>query len=212
MTNSQVIKLMNLLCNLPYFKGVSEVSIKKIITNFSEIKTYSKNTVVFDKKSSPCLCIILKGEAKVMKNDTVISHLYEKEVFGAAFLYNSKYKFLNEVIAITPLKVLIIDKLGIDELIKNDSAVAINFIEYLSERVGFLNNKIEAFTKPSAKEKLLLYLEHNCSNDENREVTVSMTELSTAVGISRASLYRVMDKLEKTGKIRHNGKKIYLTD
>ena len=49
-----------------------------------------------------------------------------------------------------------------------------------------------------------------CGSDDKCEITVSMTELSDVLRISRASLYRVMDSLEKSGKINRDGKKIYL--
>ncbi len=157
------------------------------------------------------LCLIIKGEARVSKGETVISHLKDGEIFGAAFLYNQSYEFENTVTALTPLKVVIIEKSGVDELIKCDSSISFNYISYLSERIGFLNSKIEGYTKPSAEEKLMLYLKKNADmNNGKCEISVSMTELSHVLQISRASLYRVIEALENQGKICRDGKKIYV--
>ena len=84
------------------------------------------------------------------------------------------------------MKVVIIEKGGIDKLIQSDNSVAFNYITYLSERIGFLNSKIEGYTKPSAEEKLLLYLQKNSDNVDGKcEISVSMTELSSVLHISR---------------------------
>ena len=104
-----------------------------------------------------------------------------------------------------------LEKAGVDKLISLDNTVSFNYITYLSQRVGFLNSKIEGYITPSAEEKLLLYLRKNCDeNDGKCEISVSMTELSRVLHISRASLYRVIEALEKQGKICRDGKKIYL--
>ena len=212
MTKSTLISTLNYLKNTKIFKDADEKLLTDILNRFGKAISYSKNDIVFSKDNySPVLCIIIKGEARVNKGETVISHLKDGEIFGAAFLYNQNYEFENTVTALTPLKVVIIEKEGMDFLIQNDSSVSFNYITYLSERIGFLNTKIEGYIKPSAEEKLLLYLQKNSDmNDGKCEISVSMTELSRVLHISRASLYRVIEALEQQGKICRDGKKIYV--
>lgn len=200
------------LKNTQIFKDADISLLTEALKEFSSVTAYPKGETVFSAENySPVLCLIIKGEARVSKGETVISHLKEGEIYGGAFLYNPNFKFLNTVTALSPLKVLMLEKEGIDKLIRLDSTVALNYITYLSERVGFLNGKIEGYIKPSAEEKLLLYLRKNCDeNDGKCEISVSMTELSSVLHISRASLYRVIEALEKQGKICRDGKKIYL--
>ena len=194
------------------FKDCDISLLKEVLEEFSSVVTYPKGETVFSEENySPVLCLILKGEARVSKGETVISHLKEGEIFGGAFLYNPDFKFLNTVTAVTPLKVIMLAKDGVDKLIRLDNTVSFNYITYLSERVGFLNTKIEGYIKPSAEEKLLLFLRKNCDETDSKcEISVSMTELSRVLHISRASLYRVIEALEKQGKICRDGKKIYL--
>lgn len=212
MTNSTLNSALNYLKKAKIFKDADEKLLTSVLKDFSKAISYSKNDIVFSKETySPVICIIIKGEARVSKGETVISHLKDGEIFGAAFLYNQNYEFENTVTALTPLKVVIIEKDGIDKLIQSDNSVAFNYIIYLSERIGFLNSKIEGYTKPSAEEKLLLYLQKNSDNVDGKcEISVSMTELSRVLHISRASLYRVIEALENQGKICRDGKKIYL--
>ena len=212
MTKSTLNSAISFLKNTRIFKDADEKVLASVLNTYGKSVSYSKNDIVFSKETySPIICIIIKGEARVSKGDTVISHLKDGEIFGAAFLYNQSYEFENIVTALTPLKVVIIEKSGIDELIKCDSSISFNYISYLSERIGFLNSKIEGYTKPSAEEKLMLYLKKNADmNNGKCEISVSMTELSHVLQISRASLYRVIENLENQEKICRNGKKIYV--
>lgn len=212
MTKSTLISALSFLKQTRIFKDADEKILTSVLNTYGKSVSYSKNDIIFSKETySPVLCLIIKGEARVSKGETVISHLKDGEIFGAAFLYNQSYKFENTVTALTPLKVVIIEKSGVDELIKCDSSISFNYISYLSERIGFLNSKIEGYTKPSAEEKLMLYLQKNADiNNGKCEISVSMTELSHVLQISRASLYRVIENLEKQGKICRDGKKIYV--
>lgn len=212
MTKSTLNSALNFLKNIRIFKDADEKLLTNVLNTYGKSVSYSKNDTVFSKETySPVICVIIKGEARVSKGETVISHLKDGEIFGAAFLYNQSYEFENTVTALTPLKVVIIEKSGVDQLIKCDNSISFNYISYLSERIGFLNSKIEGYTKPNAEEKLLLYLKKNADiNNGKCEISVSMTELSHVLQISRASLYRVIEALEQQGKICRDGKKIYV--
>lgn len=212
MTKSTLNSALNFLKQTRIFKDADEKILTSVLNTYGKSVSYAKNDIVFSRETySPVICVIIKGEARVSKGETVISHLKDGEIFGAAFLYNQSYEFENTVTALTPLKVVIIEKDGVDELIKCDSSVSFNYISYLSERIGFLNSKIEGYTKPNAEEKLMLYLKKNADTNNGKcEISVSMTELSHVLQISRASLYRVIETLENQGKICRDGKKIYV--
>lgn len=214
MTKSALENALRHLKNTPIFKDADSGSLMQMLSEYGEAVSYSRGSVVFSAENyRPVLCLIIKGEARVTKRNTVISRLCEGDIFGAAFLYNSRTPFENTVTAVAPLKVIIIKKEGANRLIESDSRTAFNYISYLSERVSFLNGKIESYTMPSAEDKLLLYLRKNCKKNSGEcEISVSMTELSGVLQISRASLYRVLEALEREGKISRDGKKIYLRD
>lgn len=190
----------------------NEELLRNVLQAHAEIKSFSKGETVFSEESFvPCICVILEGSAIVKKGETVISRLSKYDLYGAAFLYNDISVFQNTVTALTPLSVAVLSKEGMDILIKNDSSIAFNYIKYLSHRVTFLNDKIKGYTAQSAEEKLMCYLKQNSKNQNGQcEIAVSMKELSKVLCISRASLYRVLDSLQQSGKIRRENKKILL--
>lgn len=194
------------------FASCGEELLTDVLKKYAEVKTFEKGKTVFSKESfKPCVCVILEGSAIVKKGSTVISRLEKYSVYGAAFLYNDISVFQNTVTALSPLTAAVLSKDGVDELIKNDSAVAFNYIKYLSHRVTFLNDKIEGYTAQSAHDKLMCYLKKNSSDLNGQcEIQVSMKELSQVLCMSRASLYRVLDSLEQSGKIRRENKKIFI--
>lgn len=194
------------------FSGADEEILKDVLKAHAELKSFKKAETVFSEETfTPCICVILEGSAIVKKGETVISHLKKYDLYGAAFLYNDISVFRNTVTALTPLSVAVLSKEGMDILIRNDSSIAFNYIKYLSHRVTFLNDKIEGYTAQSAEEKLMRYLKKNAENQNGQcEIAVSMKELSSVLCISRASLYRVLDSLEQSGKIRREDKKIFI--
>lgn len=205
-------KILDIFMQTPIFANCNESVLISVLKNYSNTNTFKKGETVFSKENSvPSLSVIIEGSARVMKGETVISHLNEGDIYGAAFLYNDVSYFQNTVIAISPLKVITVSKDGVDKIIKSDPSVALNYIKYLSHRVSFLNDKIEGFTAQSAEDKLMHYLKKHADRVGTEcEITVSMKELSSVLGISRASLYRVLDSLEKAQKIRRDNKKIFI--
>lgn len=212
MSNKTSFNIVECFKKSDIFADCCEELLTEVLKNYAEVKTFHKGETVFSKDSfKPCICVILDGSAIVRKGDTVISRLEKCSVYGAAFLYNDISVFVNTVTTLSPLKVAVLAKEGMDELIKKDPSVAFNYIKYLSHRVTFLNDKIKGYTAQSAEEKLMYYLKKNSNELQGQcEIQVSMKELSQVLDISRASLYRVLDSLEQSGKIRRENKKIYI--
>jgi len=170
-----------------------------------------------------CVGIIISGRAKAKtasKSKDVLLNVFEKgSVFGYSSLFLSGEDHLEtEIIAKGSCSVIFIDEATLKELITEDSAVAINLISVLCEKIRFLNKKIAAFTGENAEEKLLKYLRQKAvpekANGEELYVFIlkNAAQLSRTLDIGRASLYRALDSLEKKGIILKQDKKIILTE
>jgi len=210
MIKRSVMNRIDILSKNSLFSPVGREKLSFICEKYCYDKTFPKGKTVFSKNTSEkYIGIIADGTASVKKEHIVINHLEAGDIFGAVTLYNDCEEFVNDIVAQTECTVVFISKEGVDSLISRSPEFAKRYIKYLSQRIYFLNGKIEEYTAPSAKGKLLAYLERNA--DGGRCVlSGKMTELSRQLNLSRASLYRALDELCADGKIEKDGDTISL--
>ncbi len=210
MIKKSVVGMVDALLKTELFSSVSKEKLIAICENYCQNKTFQKGKIIFSKNTSEkSVGIIADGTASVKKERVVISHLKAGDIFGAVTLYNDCDAFVNDIIAQTECRVIFISKDGIDSLLSRSPEFAKRYIKYLSERVYFLNEKIEEYTAPSVKDKLLSYFKKNAV-EGCFILTEKMTELSKQLNISRASLYRAIDELYDSKKIEKDGNIIRL--
>ncbi len=177
------------------------------------VTSYKKNEDIFTPNSfSKCLAVILSGSASVYKNSTLMSILSPGAVFGMSVLFYDSEDFPTTVKARETCRVLFITKEQLTEIFRTDPATVEHYITVLSERIHYLNTKIENFTAHSHALKLLMYLEEFSQKSKQDEFTlpISLSELANALSIGRTSLYRAFEELESCNKLVKNGKKIRL--
>lgn len=92
---------------------------------------------------------------------------------------------------------------------ESDGRFRTNLIKFLSDRVTFLNSRIDCVTGGSAERKLALFIKNSpVSSSGEISLGMSMTALAHALDISRASLYRAFDSLQNDGTITRDGSSI----
>lgn len=160
------------------------------------------------------LCLLLRGSVLVSSAGKgaalVLNRLGAGDCFGVASLFGSRL-WLTAVTACEKSVLLLFSQKTVEELMKSDFTFARNYICFLTERIGFLNRKIAAFTAGSAEKKLAGYL--LTLPAENGEITlpVSMVRLAALLDLGRASLYRAFAFLEESGQLTREGKTVRLT-
>ena len=177
------------------------------------IASYKKNEDIFTPEAySKSLAVILSGAASVYKNSTLMSILTPGSVFGMSVLFYEAEDFPTTVKAREDCRVLFITKEQLYEIFSKDPVTTENYITVLSERIHYLNTKIENLTAHSPAEKLLVYLEAFAEKNKTDEFTLpfSLIELANSLSIGRTSLYRAFEELEKNNRIVKNGKNIRL--
>lgn len=174
-----------------------------------KVHRYQKGAYIFSREVNPrALGVILSGTAQVEKGTQdhliVMSRLIQGDVFGAVSLYASSEQYVTGIRAITPVAALLIPKRVMDKLIRTYPEIAVNYLTYLSERIYFLNRRIDSFTGGSAVQRLAGYF----LMAETDTSGVPAAHLASALDIGRASLYRAFEELERAGAIRREGKLI----
>ena len=200
--------------NFFLFQGLNETEIQALLSYKGiDKKQFISGEIMQNNKTSCKIGIIIDGRAIIKSGDdgVIIRKLSKNDVFGAACLFDAP-THLTSVVAVTDCTVITLNKDFVEMCIKKNSRVAINYIEFLSKRVSFLNKKINAYTAKSAENKLYTYLLQLPQKDNEVILPVDMSTIAKMLGIGRATLYRAFDKLEQNGSIIKMDKKIILKE
>ena len=203
-----------LIENFFLFKGLDDKKVEKLL-NFKGIyeEYYSQGDIMQNNKTLCKIGIIVKGKAIIKSGDdgVIIRKLNAKDIYGAACLFDLP-KHLTFVKAVTDCTVITMNKEFIERCILEEKNVSINYIEFLAKRISFLNTKINAYTAKSAENKLYTYLLQLPREENVIDLKVDMSTVAKMIGIGRATLYRAFEKLEKSGTITKQDKKIILNE
>jgi CRP-like cAMP-binding protein len=164
--------------------------------------------------------IVLSGELKALKPvgegpGLVLNTFSAGGVFGIACLFNNAKQYVSEVVAVKQSRVLFLPQSLLHSLFEQNPQIAENYIGYLSNRICFLNSRIDNFTGGSAECRLagfLLSISLQSENPLQFELPCTFTQLSNTLDMGRASLYRAMDDLSAKGIISRSGKMISIIE
>ena len=132
--------------------------------------------------------------------------LLELDLFtGAAALYNDAPDYATTLTAHTPCRAIFFPQATVDRMLGEEAVLRRNYLRYLSGRIRFLSGRLQSVTQAGSEGKLARYL---LANARDGAVNISATDLARRLGLSRASLYRAFEALEKAELIRRTGKTI----
>ncbi len=198
------------------FSGVSEDKIRAwLIRAEVTVAEYEIGEYLFTRNDKDVrLGILLRGAAEVRREsaDGVMhmSVLNRNDLFGAASLFGNDHPYVTDIRCIKRVRVMIISEDALLELLSESKTVLRNYLSYLNSRIRFLNRRLDAFSKNTVTARVMTFLSGEAID---RVVCVgSMTKLSEALCVSRATLYRALESLESTHKIRRSGKEIILLE
>ncbi len=210
-----------LLARSPIFQGAAPQKLREfLLCRGASLHTFERGeTVCLPGAHNDCLGMLVEGSAQVSKGGVsrpvLMSTLQKGDLFGAITLYGSHDYFVTRVTACSPCTVLFLSKSLVDEILMQNPCFARQYIAYLSDRIYFLNSKIDAFTGGTAESRLAAYLIANLVQDGNEtyvRMRTSMNRLTQSLDIARASLYRAFEQLEEAGAIRREGRMVSILD
>ncbi len=210
---------MNIISEYPHlknsmlFKNAEDEKISKYIPRekYSPRSFSAGDEILSHDRLDVPVGFILKGKATVTSADggknVLLRTVGVGSVFGISTLYAAETPFPTNIKAKTSCEVLFIESDAIRSLIENDKGAMIGFMSFLSDRIVYLNKKINSFTAGSAERRLSLFLADN-ETDGIYSANISISALADMLDIGRASLYRAFDKLETEGFIEKKEKTI----
>lgn len=201
------------LQTLPLFAGVPASVTDAIpeMTGFCMREFPAETYVTQSGDTARQLGILMAGTAEVEKNvqsgSMLMNVLQKGDLTGAATLFTANAAAVNALYTRTGCTLLFFSEMLFTSLMRENWALAENYMRYLTGRVHFLTRRIESISSPSASDKLYAHVRQNAIGGVFRPQR-SMSALATTLSLSRASLYRAIDELQAAGLIQCENKTI----
>lgn len=198
---------MVLLSRCPLLLGADDALVQRVAESEDAwVQDFAAGEVLYQPhRFLRCLGLLLTGQVRVTNGTLSVSTLEAGELFGAAALYNDTPDYATTLTAHTPCRAIFFPQATVDQLLGEESVLRRNYLRYLSGRIRFLSGRLQSVTQAGAEGKLARYL---LANATDGSVNISATDLARQLGLSRASLYRAFDALEKAELIHRTGKTI----
>ncbi|MCQ2512175.1 MAG: Crp/Fnr family transcriptional regulator [Lachnospiraceae bacterium] len=159
--------------------------------------------------------MIITGSAKIIRNteagaSITVRKIGVGEIFGAASLFGEWDSSLSSILAVENGSIRYITEKDFQELIQQYPQIAINYITFLSDRIRFLNKRLDTFSAGSVDHKLYEYLLSIADEEGTASLDMGLAELARRLKIGRSSLYRCIDHLEEAGLVKREKNKFFI--
>ncbi len=173
------------------------------------ITDYPTGSVIRNESSEEhALLCILNGKANVYSKregkKVLLNTLESGDIFGAVSLFGSYAQCPTSVVAKGTVRCAIVKQEDLERVFLRFPAVAVSYIAFLSDRIRFLNRKIDALSARSVESKVanfLLTMHGKCALHSK----INMSQAASSLDIGRASLYRLLQSFASKGLIRVDG-------
>ena len=132
------------------------------------------------------------------------------DVFGAVSVFGDWGENFSSIIAKTDTTLYYLSEESLKQALTQFPDFALNYIRFLTDRVRFLNRRLDTFCAGETQNKLYEFLITQADDNGEVKFDINMTELARRLNIGRTSLYRDISLLEQSGLIKRNGKKFLL--
>lgn len=183
-----------------------------------ELRVYQRHEMIYTPENyEKEIGFIFSGECEIIRrnndgSDVVLNKLKPGNSFGILAVLSDEDEFPTVVSARVNSEVLFIKKTKLIRLIRHYPTVAMNVINFLTEKVKFLNKKIATFSSESVEEKMRRFIYDECEKIGATEFSLNCKKCSEAISAGRASVYRGINALQKSGIIKYENKKIIILD
>jgi CRP-like cAMP-binding protein len=204
----------------PLFNGLTENEVEQIFKLIPYyIRKYRTGSMIAsagEKVQSLRIVIsgIVKGEmvdysGKVIK----IEDIPAPGALAPAFIFGARNSFPVNVVAVSDVDLLVIDKPAFLKLLMQSDAILLNFLNMISSRSQFLSEKIKFLNFKTIKSKLAQYILQNTGPGKT-VLTLGMKQddLAEFFGVARPSVARALGEMEDGGLIEAKGKYIRVID
>ncbi len=215
---------MNLnLTEVQLFKGLEEQEINEILKKFAKEVNYKKGEYLFSKGEKPkYMFILVKGNVTVFSEDIfgkreLLSSFSEPgSLFAEVYLYLEKKTYHFSAMADEDVTVIVISKEFFKQLYDLETGagriITENYLNILSEKLYYFNQKIRMMSGFTLRQKLSRYILENRDDSLEFKLTYNREELADYLGSTRPSVSRELSKMQEEGLISIERSKIKILD
>ena len=181
-------------------------------------KVFQKDEIVYSGKTNEKLLgFVVSGGCAVYKyreagGNLLLNMLKPQDSFGVLSVFSDIGEYPTVIVATKRTEILFIESEECKALVSKSPSVALAVINFLSDRVSFLNMKISLISGKTISEKLALYLLPEAYKSEKREIIFNINRIASILSVSRQTVYRGIEALQDDGILTYENKKITITD
>ena len=212
------MKINEFLYNVFLFKDIPFDKVDEaLLLTSPTLMEYSKKDEIYSPTNyERKLGFIIDGECKVerLRHDGIpvpLNVMKSGNSFGVVSLFTNEDEFPTRITATKDTKVLYFSKSDIEKLIRKYPDVAMNVVNFVSQKIIFLNKKVATFSEDSVENKLSSFLFEEYIKF-GAEFPFNCKRTAETISVGRASLYRALATLTDEGIVKVENKKIYIKD
>ena len=152
------------------------------------------------------LSVIREGERRRVIHRTLSSG----DIFGVSSLFGEDPCFPTTVLAEDGAVLILLTEEALNRLFEAVPRLARNYIGLLTEKIRFLNKRLDSLAGRSAEERVASHLLSHTR--ENATLGITKSALASLLGLGRASLYRILELFEENGLIKAHRDRIEIID
>jgi len=207
------------LSEIPLFKNVQESDIQMLLSGIVfQRKTYAEGSMVVS-QGDECNRLLLLVEGTV-KGEMIspagkslkIEDMQATYALATAFLFGKSSIFPVNIIAVTEVSFIIIQRQEVIRLFQKSEQILLNYLSIISSRAQFLSEKLRFHSFKSLKAKIAFYLIKEAGKDNSFRLLQSQNELAELFGVARPSVGRAFLVLQEEGLIDIRYRQVEILD
>ncbi len=211
------MKISSFLSKTFLFRDVGKEELDRIISeNPPIVQTYKRGETVYSSSNEGGgVGFILSGRCEVRLDRcggrTVLNILSEYDSFGVMSVYSGE-EFPTQIFATKNSEIVMFTDDQIKGFVNSNSQISSNLIDFLVNRISFLNKKVATFSANTVENRLAVFLLSERDKLGSLSFPFNCQKTAEEINAGRASVYRALSSLEGDGLISIADKKIYITD
>ena len=194
------------------FSSLNDSEIELIVSRLSVKQFIKGETILYEEDTNQYMYVIMLGRVKVVRateegKEIILAIHQAGSFFGEMSLIDGKTAPAS-VLAIEDSLVAIITKKDFFEIVFSQNKVTHNLLKILCDRLRKSWDTIQLlnFNNAAQRTKMMLLMladEHGTKSPEGTTINIKLThqELSDMTGLTRETITRVIDKMQKSGEI-----------